>query len=488
MRFVAPAALFAVVGGAFFVGLLFAKQVIQVHNGLGVVVVVSVDGERVEVEPGRQGQLAVAGGELEITTTTQDGQTIEAFIAEDVSGMSAPVYNVAGATGFVRRRDVDGPAGDTEFVHGRILDGDEDADSSSTVLEAMDNPIQIFSVFPQEVARAMATAHLRWDPPSSPNYLFWIYALPTAERAAHVNALYEAEPTPRLLMMTLSLMDAEEEAVFCDAARAVPAPAGHAAIEAAFCARDGRIMALANTEPEPWVQLMAGDQAFREHEFEVALGFYEHAGSLQQNNEANLSSRMARTLRLLGRFAEALNLPSDGGMYDYYSAIERRDPNALEAGGAAWMRRTGGFDARYLGMCSVATMGDDLALGAGSLDAPEAWREALARSNQPFQRTNAAVVAWGLSWAMNDTALRERAALAYVALEGPLDLAELDMNAYRAQPERLIAGESQRGLEHQTHVRLAGIMAWGDDAPAEWRSFVEAALFMAERPHVDGAR
>lgn len=503
MRFVVAG---AVLAPAFFAGFLTSKMELWVHNGLGVPVMVSVEGEdeSIEVFPGRQQQIEVAGDALEIATSTLSGELIETFVSPDISGMSDPVYNVAGATGFARWWAVYGTATerDTQFEYGRFVDADarhvfrdpprsmsgRGSGTSTSVFEAMDNPIQLFSAFPQQAAQEMAAAHLQWDPPSSPNYLFWIYALPEAERTTHVGALYDAAPTPRLLMMTLSLMTPAEQTEFCDAAMAVSAPLGQAAVEAAFCARDEQIIGLANSMSDPWVQLMAGDQAFRDHHFDVALRFYGRASQLQGNNEANLSSRRARTLRLLGRFAEATLLPSDEGVYDYYNAIERRDQNAWETGHAVWDRQDGTFDSGDLARLSVAAMGDDLALGAGSLGAPESWREALSRSNQPFQRANAAVVAWGLGWAMDDPALRARAAQAYAALGGPLDLANLDMSAYRSQPELLLAGESQRGLEHQTQVRLAGIMAWGEDAPTEWRSFVEAALFMAERPHVDPPR
>lgn len=501
MRFVVAA---AVLAPAFFAGFLTSKTEMWVHNGLGVPAVVMIDGESVEVWPGRQEQIEVVGGELAITTTTRDGRTIESFVSPDVSGMSDPVYNVAGATGFARWWAVYGSARehDVEFEHGRIVDGDAShlfeeppnsmsssgSGTSTSVFEAMDNPIQLFGAFPPEVAQEMAMAHLEWDPPSSPNYLFWVYALPDAERAGYVSSLYAEEPTPRLLMMNLSLMSVDQETQFCDAAMTLTAPAGHAAVEAAYCARDARIIALANTTNDPWVQLMAGDQCFRDHRFDDALNFYRRASSLQGNTEANLSSRTARTLRLLGRFSEASELPSDEAMYDFYNAIERHDPAASEPGRAAWARQSGRFDPSDLGVLSVAANGDDLALGAGSLNAPESWRAALAQSNQPFQRANAAVVAWGLSWPMNNTDLRERAAQAYAALNGPLDLSALDMDAYREHPELLLAGESQTGLDHQTHTRLVGIMAWGDSAPQEWRTFVEAALFMAERPHVDPAR
>lgn len=487
-RLAAAGILLTFVAAGFSVAFFSNPRTIRIHNGLAVPVQVRVDGELIELASGQQGQVIFSAETPDISTTSQVGpttETIEAFVSPNLSDMNAPVYNVAGATGFARSGN--DATEDAEFIRDRIFDG-APSGSDASVLDVMDNPIQVFSAFPQDTAREMAAAHLQWDPPSSPNYLFWIYALPEAERTTHVSALYDAAPTPRLLMMTLSLMNSEEEAEFCGAAMAVPSPSGHAAVEAAFCARDEQIISLANTISDPWVQLMAGDQAFRDHHFDVALRYYGRASQLQQNNEANLSSRRARTLRLLGRFAEATDLPADEGMYDFYNAIERRDQNAWETGHAAWDRQNGTFDSEALAQLSVATMGDELALGAGSLGAPESWREALARSNQPFQRANAAVVAWGLSWAMDDPALRSRASRAYAALGGPLDLANLDLNAHRSQPELLLAEEGQRGLEHQTQTRLVGIMAWGEDAPPEWRWFVEAALFMAERPHVDSAR
>lgn len=90
---------------------------LQVYNGLGRSVVVSVDGQTIEVGPNAHIRVEVERGEHRVATRTSDGELIESFPASIDDRPGDWVYNVAGASPLVQWVAVYGDRATVPPVH-----------------------------------------------------------------------------------------------------------------------------------------------------------------------------------------------------------------------------------------------------------------------------------------------------------------------------------------------------------------------------------
>ena len=484
----------AILAPAFIAGFMTAQTELVVHNGLQRPVMVSIGDSEFRVGARGQRTVDVESAELAVTTRTMEGEVIESFTTPDLGSMPEPVYNVAGAAVMVRWWSVYGTAleRDPAFETQRLFAADVDhlfespPQSISTrsgrgggvrsVLDAVDDPVQIYNL-PVD-ASSLAEAHLRWDPPDAPGLGVWIGSLPPEAHNAAARGLHDRVPSPRSFQLWNRYGDREEIGSYCEAAERD--------FEIALCATDERVEQLARETGDPWLYLRAADVALDQARYEEALALYQRAAPVRASVESSLTTTEARVLRVLGQYEAAARLPTQHSpRYEYLLAIELgRGDDSLWGYTAARAREAGEFYTDALAALEQQDTADMLALAAASQGAPEEWVEAMVADRRPLKEHAAAVSVWAMGWRLDLPELRERAALAYQELAGEADLTSIDLDALRSTPEALVAQEHELRWSAltQAHVRLAALIAWNGEVPAEWRAFAHGALFLAERP------
>jgi len=187
----------AIVVGVLVFGMLTGTATVSLYNGLATPVQVTIDGKTVALAPLESATLDVDPGTAhKVVTHTVDGQLIESFDSERMTGRSHFTYNVAGATPMVQWSAVYGGAtADPERQLGAQRWAATNAD---IVLKEPPESIQtkqhsnggkrsvvtaVGDFSPQRQAGmvsdegerdAMILAHARWDAPDSRHLTTWL--------------------------------------------------------------------------------------------------------------------------------------------------------------------------------------------------------------------------------------------------------------------------------------------------------------------------
>jgi Zn-dependent protease with chaperone function len=187
----------AIVVGVLVFGMLTGTATVSLYNGLATPVQVTIDGKTVALAPLESATLDVDPGTAhKVVTHTADGQLIETFDSERMTGRSHFTYNVAGATPMVQWSAVYGGAtADPERQLGAQRWAATNAD---IVLKEPPESIQtkqhsnggkrsvvtaVGDFSPQRQAGmvsdegerdAMILAHARWDAPDSRHLTTWL--------------------------------------------------------------------------------------------------------------------------------------------------------------------------------------------------------------------------------------------------------------------------------------------------------------------------
>lgn len=187
----------AIVVGVLLFGMHTGAATVSMYNGLAIPVRVTIDGNTVALEPLQSGSIDVEPGSAHrVAAHTADGELIESFDTERMTGRSHFTYNVAGAAPLVQwTAEYGGAKGDPERMLGTQRWSATDADfvleeppstiqtqsyengSTRSVVSAMGDRAprrQIEMVGDDEQMKAMILAHARWDAPNTRNLTTWL--------------------------------------------------------------------------------------------------------------------------------------------------------------------------------------------------------------------------------------------------------------------------------------------------------------------------
>jgi len=490
---------------------------LMIYNGLGVAVVVDVDGHKRQVAAGTAGPLALpAFGTHHVETRTTDGRLIESFDAEARKG-GHPVYNVAAATPLVEWTATYGNAAQKPMRQlGAVRWLDSTADhvlteppqslsgrgggGTLTVLDGAakhDPGTQLALVDGDQERQRIAMLHARWDSSASPAIEQWIEVASAAPGFAELLAERVAN-APADVLLRREQFDraaaAAQPALCAQAgARAAAAPAdGDLAYLALRCQpdsatlRDLQRQALARWPTNGWLLNAVGWDKLESPDWRSAAPELERAMLALPARAPRLALDIARIRRYDNPNADLSTLMGHSAMLRSLVSFEpgKGQPDSAEqayaalASGAAAnaLMHTGGASEReaHLLRLVAASDGADPALVARALalapehgmDAPGAWLM-LALAVKAGQ----------------DTAVRRELALKAGGRYGKQMLAFFDTIRKGGDPraaERLL---DKVHPEERAHAFSAALVLAGTRAPAAWRDYVRRMLFVAERPY-----
>ncbi|MBX7097423.1 MAG: M48 family metalloprotease [Myxococcaceae bacterium] len=514
----------AVLVPMFFVGGQVARATLHVVNGLATAVVVQVAQYRLNVPPHSARWVEVKEEDLEVVTRTTDGREVERLHL-DPGALGHTVYDVAHAVPLVSWSVVYGdgqPPPDQLRGAPSVLSTSDDyffaeppksistsAGSSETrsVLEApFTLPPQAWVGMvsdPQEQA-AMISAHLRFDPLDDRQLGRWVTLARTVPGA--VDALVErAKREPRSVFLARAVADlgtaAQREAVCADAAaRAKADPAdGDAEYFSIRCQppsaeRDAAFAQAQTRHPKnPWLAFARGMTLAGERRSVEALALYDVA--LSAKDLAPFVESYVVELTRLRRLAavqghkqspnageekESAELSALLAPERPSSAEDTSDVKAYRALNAGNLDQALKFGASGRSVDAVAAL-----VAASDTATPGDVQRGLAIAPSDVSGQSAVFLA-ALAVRSGAGASVAKAFLA----ESPV--AENQRDDFLAVLRRPATGSSFEALEAFAHdgslaeqgqVLAAGLVVWGDKAPAAWRPMVKAMLFADERPY-----
>lgn len=187
----------AIFGSIFFFGIFAGKVAFTIYNGLGVPVVVSNGELSVNVMPYSSSTLEVtADEELEIVTTTKNGDVIEKFNADASNSLIDYVYNVASAAPLIEWSEIYGVANSkpprflgtqrwttstADYLFKEPPESIKISGKGTTkdVLSGFGNisPDLLDQYLPDDAnIQPLVLAHAKWDNSNSKEFLNWLQA------------------------------------------------------------------------------------------------------------------------------------------------------------------------------------------------------------------------------------------------------------------------------------------------------------------------
>jgi Zn-dependent protease with chaperone function len=503
------------------VGNTVGSTLVNVYNGLGRAVTVSIGNESLHLEPFSHAQLMPGDRKSYVVKATVAGdRPIEQFEVEIPAGSHRSIYNVGGASalvewtatygkGFEANDRVLGPvrwtSTDANFV---FEDPPEQISSKSgggtrTAVSAVghDNPSALLTLVPSEAEREKVIAmHARWDASDTRYAAYWLAA---ASRSPAFAEILQA----RLALQPNDVLTLRAEQDYTD-------PQLHAEVcnrhrSAAGAQRD-------NVDLQYLAARCIEDEAQRDQEFSALYAKAPEHGWL--------ALAVAYTYLQHSRWSDAI-APLDVARRHVASMQERLAVDTLRVrrmlstdGDAQTTDLVAGSDALryYLAIQSGAGLqpGNDMAyyhLNRGNLD--EAAREfAQARQGDPrilrliaasdgaprdsIRAAMALPIAEGLDpesiWTSLALALREGkdsepylSVLRSYKMDGQQQqivdfITTVRRSGNSADAERLLDGVDAVG---RGHAYSAALVLMGEEAPVEWRRAVNRLLFVPERPY-----
>jgi Zn-dependent protease with chaperone function len=481
-----------------------------VHNGLQTPVIVSLDGKASTVAPGRTERFEVGDEPIQVRTSTPDGEEIEAFDGAPPDALGTVVYNVAGASALVERTVTYGRAtprsprllGTVRWNASRADHVFEGAPSQIStkgggdtreVLEALDAETvqtQLAVLEDDEARAALALTHLRWDPGTAADLPDWAEAGWTAPGAAELIAARLARPDAPLWLRRAELNHAtpERKESLCAGYR----QAGEGADETYLrlrCLPDGAeqdqgfVDAHLRFPEHPWLAWAAGGVLRGRDDVAGALAAWTpllKRGSLGRS----ASDEVARLRRLASEIPEGTPQPGLGnalpGTVENLASETWKSPPADADPFLAghWLLAHGDAAGAEKRVKASAALGPTLTLHIGASDGASAEHVAAALALEP-QRN------WCDAWiglALAERQGRDGARFREAAAAGALPQAVTEALRREGPPARLDAALAGLASVVRGGARAAGIVLWGDAAPASWRREARALMFAWERP------
>ncbi|HEF5869661.1 TPA: M48 family metallopeptidase [Burkholderia cenocepacia] len=183
-----------IVGSVLVFGWMQGRVTVSVYNGLARPVSATIDGRRVQLQPGASADVIVHGGrDIRIVSTTADGEPIESFDAPVGFRHARFVYTVAAAAPLRLWTAAYGSASappphwlaplrwqpasaDYVFTRPPASIRTKDGGATRTVLDAAHvvAPETLVRAVGDNAAAAMVLSHVRYDPPDSPYLRNWL--------------------------------------------------------------------------------------------------------------------------------------------------------------------------------------------------------------------------------------------------------------------------------------------------------------------------
>lgn len=509
---------------ALFVGGSVGTETTYVYNALADSVVVDIAGRTVSVGPGAFATIErEEGSPRRVVARTLAGRPIEAFDAPEAVAFETSVYNVAqagvlvqwtatyGSVAAVPERPIGAP---------RWYDADEDvvlrdppesvsgsgSGAQRTVLTILDTNADVSSmlgaVASRAERRALAEAHLRFDPLTSDALVLWAMSIdrvPEARGALHARAV----SAPSAIELQRAFYEASTEparAAQCARHDAELARRGDDAdlrYLAARCiedvvAQDQAFLAGYAAHPEhPYLALAAGDALTKRAEWSAAMAAFQVAiRGLTVPIRRDVAERQALRTFAFARHLEIADVdaPSLGpaAPRTHRHLLERVAEDAASAGEwpvvtAYRHLRRGELDAAVA--VPLGRNEDVIALAAASDGATDVLVDR--GIGLPIDGLGATSVHLLYALALREGRDPARHLEAIedegLGIEGLAEAFAAGTVAERVR--RIDALAATLGVFERGLVLAMGSVWLGDDAPPAWREGSRAALFVTERPY-----
>lgn len=511
----------AIVIGVLVFGMHTGVATVSLYNGLAIPVRVTIDGNSVALEPLQSASMDVAPGTAHtVVTHSADGQLIESFDSERMTGRSHFTYNVAGATPMVEWSAVYGGAtADPERQLGAQRWA---ATSADVVLEEPPESIQtqqhsnggkrsvltavgdfspqrqVGMVTDEAQRQAMILAHARWDAPDSRHLTTWLALAaqnPQTLQGIIDERLKRHPEDVATMRMEQQLSDSQGNSAACDrhkqlAARdPASAPMAYLAIRcmADSPEQDEAFLAGHRRWPEnPWFALASGYVLAQRADWAGANEVWSKVASVPQTAEAT-ALELARVRRMLGASNGSLAaLAKESSVLANMLALE-----SDEAAGTpfeAYLRLDRGEYQRALSLAQTDAelLPRIVRLVAASDGAQGDWvKQAMALAEEEGIDPDSVWSMWALTLRHggNEAAWREKV-LATDPGEAARVVAFVDAVRANASVQQAEAVLGRVTPVSRGYAYTVAAVVRGDSCPAVWRDGAKKLLFGTERPHL----
>lgn len=512
----------AIVGSVLLLGWAISRATVTVYNGLGRAVATTIDGHRIELQPGAHADVTVQGGEVSVVTQTLDGEPVEAFKATMDRGDTQLIYTVAAASPLRHWTAAYGNARPPEPVlstpqrwqaaSAQYLFSEPpsrvQSKTGSAMLTVLDAPVHVSpdvlvdQIGDKSAANAMLLAHVRFDAPESPELIDWLY---TAKDTAGFQQAFSArlEHFPHDMISRRLEEDLAHEAgsdAICarNRAQSLAEPAqADAAYLATRCLPAGKERDAGFEEghrrwpDSPWFANAAASVASEHGRYAEALQTYEQAMPRSLSLRESTAVEALRLTRLVDPASaqqKAAEYVRESTALGNILAFERGAATPQGSYRAIAMLSNGQLDEAVRAAAGTPMAGHVLRMAAASIGA------------SPYLRVRVAALPPGagidrdtlwLALAANSSA--DSAAIAEELnkiqryYDSPDAVAKMKSFIELARHGDARAAQAQLDgvpLELRGHAYVAGIYLMGEKAPHEWRDFAYRSLFSVERPYL----
>jgi Zn-dependent protease with chaperone function len=491
----------AIVAGVVLAGRTVGHATVHVVNGLNRGVIVEIGDHEVNVPPRGHAAVEVDSGEdYAIRTRTTEGKLIESFEAGVDDAFGHYVYDVARATPLLEfdpETNSDRSLGAPRWISTRATRVYDDP--ASVYVRSTDPPViaSIARMPPVAIlanagtdADAIAAAHVRWDPPGTPNLEAWYQA--AGERpglAALLDEKIAAEPDEVLPRRLEQERGPRAEVCTRHRKRAAEQPQSPAWQYLAMrcidgeAARNEAVVALAAKWPDdPWI-------------------LYAHAGALADRGDLDAAERMFErasqrlpdvrqsiaVMRVRVGLLNGSAIPDDVVEQEPALAVARdieRGTEDLRPELATYRHLFRGelaaAAAKAQGTDAEPTIAVLVACSAG------ATPEQIERGALAADKLSAGIAVYAYALALKTG--RDPSPYRNLVTDADRDLHEsfAFVDAVAAAKPATDLGTLQPPVDFTTRARAyaAASVLLGDKLPEEWRTFARRALFVFERPYL----
>jgi Zn-dependent protease with chaperone function len=510
----------AIVVGVLVLGMHTGTATVSLYNGLAIPVRVTIDGHSVALEPLQTATVDVAPGAThQVVTHSADGQLIESFDSERLSGRSHFTYNVAGATPLVQWSAIYGDAkGDAERPLGAQRWSATSADyvlqtppstiqtkhgngGTRSVLSAVGDLApqqQVGMVDDERQRQSMILAHARWDAPESRHLTTWLAMatqFPDDMQRVIAERLTRHPDDVATLRMEQGLSEGPARDAVCERQQQLAArsPTSSAlAYIAVRCMGDGPaqdeafIAGHRRWPKEPWFALAAGHTLAERSDWAGAETVWSTAATAPQTAEF-VAVELARVKRMRGADrGEVESLASQSSMLTNMLALESDE--TIGSPYEAYLRLDQGDYERalILSQGDVELMPRIARLVAASDGAPvETVELALGLPVLEGIDSDAAWAMWALALrhGRDEAAWRERV-LATDPDEAAQVVAFVDAVRGNASVDQAEAALGKVKASSRGYAYTVAAVVRGKACPQVWRDGAKRLLFGSERPHL----
>lgn len=509
-----------IVVGMLVVGMRTGTATVSLYNGLAIPVRVTVDGSSVSLKPLQSATVDVAPAATHtVVTHSADGQLIESFDSERISGRSHFTYNVAGATPLVEwsavyggaQQDEERPLGAQRWMAtgaDYVLQDPPDSITTSkydrsgrrSVLSAMGEltPQQQASLVDNDdQRRAMVLAHARWDAPDSRHLPMWLAMSATYPDAVQgvVDERLARHPEDVVALRLQQDISKDQHEAVCarqqQMAARTPASSSLAYLGVRCMpdgpAQDAAFLAGHRRWPQdPWFTLAVGYTLAAGGDWSAADQALSQAAKVPQTAEFAVME-LARVKRMLGAshqdlaplasesmfLSRMLAFESDkvvGSPYEAYRQLDRGDyASAME-----------------LAQGNVDLMPRITRLVAVSDGAPAEWVEqALALPLLEDIDSDSAWSMWALALRQgSNEAMWRKQVLDSDSSEAARVVAFVDAVRANASVQQAEAVLGNVNANNRGYAYSVAAVVRGRACPQVWREGAKRLLFGSERPHL----